>query len=282
MLALLLAFSCSYSHSSEFIYGSTGNAASTGLGWVMSGVLPQQAGLTVSGVIYRYTALKNAADDMLVHVQNENAAGNGYIFRETDDWSGLPGNTISKLVSVDNIPIGFWGDGSIQVDGTGQVSDPSVVYTYKFDPCFNPQSNPSCPGYQVPLPNQEELSLDSYYALDDEAVLKATEETDPDLYDRDMKKRTALEKANDSRLQKGLAASNNALNISSDVAQAFMMSAMANEQRFGPYYEQKIAGGVYVEAVTLPVSDLPDSNKGLRNNLAQQLLYEKMVDLQYK
>jgi hypothetical protein len=218
----------------------------------------------------------------LVHVQNENAAGNGYIFRETDDWSGLPGNTISKLVSVDNIPIGFWGDGSIQVDGTGQVSDPSVVYTYKFDPCFNPQSNPSCPGYQVPLPNQEELSPDSYYALDDEAVLKATEETDPDLYDRDMKKRTALEKANDSRLQKGLAASNNALNISSDVAQAFMMSAMANEQRFGPYYEQKIAGGVYVEAVTLPVSDLPDSNKGLRNNLAQQLLYEKMVDLQYK
>ena len=55
----------------------------------MQNILPQQAGLTVGNVIYKYTAVKNEQDDMLVHVQNEDALGDGYIFRETDDWSGL-------------------------------------------------------------------------------------------------------------------------------------------------------------------------------------------------
>ena len=33
---------------------------------------------------------------MKVHVGNHNANGDGYTFRETDDWSGVPGNTIVK------------------------------------------------------------------------------------------------------------------------------------------------------------------------------------------
>jgi len=64
----------------------------------MSNVLPQQAGLQVTGVVYQYTAVKDPEDDMIVHVQNQNAQDSGYIFRETDDWSGLPGNTINKLI----------------------------------------------------------------------------------------------------------------------------------------------------------------------------------------
>ena len=112
VLAVLLACSASYS-SSDDVYGSTSNAAAFGLNWVMTNVLPQQAGLTVGNVVYRYTAVKDIDADMLVHVQNENALGDGYIFRETDDWSGLEGNTIYKAIPVGRIGIEYWGDGSI-------------------------------------------------------------------------------------------------------------------------------------------------------------------------
>ena len=97
---VLLAYS-SYS-CSEIVYGQGRTEA---YNWVMQNILPQQAGLTVGNVIYRYTAVKNAEDDMLVHVQNEDALGNGYIFRETDDWSGLEGNKIYKVVPTGGIPL---------------------------------------------------------------------------------------------------------------------------------------------------------------------------------
>ena len=282
VLALSLAFLPSYSLSSEIVYGTTSNAAANALQWSMSNVLPQQAGLQVSNVIYQYTAVKDSSADMLVHVQNENAQGEGYIFRETDDWSGLEGNTINKIVAVNDIPIGAWGDGSIAVEGDGQVVNPNVVYTYKYDPCFNPQSDPSCAGYRPPIPEQEAVDYDVYDALDDQAVLEATEETDPELYDRDNKRRVELKREADSRLEKGLAASENALNIASEIAQDFMLDALANEQRFDPYYQQSIQGGVYRDAITLPTKDIPDNKRGLRNSLAQQLLHTQMVEQQYK
>lgn len=278
-LALLLAFSASYS-SSETIYGATPNAASTGLNWVMGNVLPQQAGLQVTGVVYQYTAIKDPDDDMVVHVQNENAQDTGYIFRETDDWSGLPGNTINKLIPVGDIPIQLWGKGSIDVEGNGEVTDPNVVYTYKYDPCFDPQSDPSCPGYLPPIPEPE--PVDVYDALNDQAVLEATQETDPELFDRDNKNRREVERADDDRLEQGLAASENALSIASETSQDFMVAAMANELRFDPYYAAKLKGGVYRDTVTLPTKDIPDNPRGLRNGLAQQLLHQQMIESQYK
>jgi len=246
----------------------------------MSNVLPQQAGLQVGNVIYQYTAVKDPDADMLVHVQNQNAQGDGYVFRETDDWSGLPGNTINKIIPVSDLPIQLWGDGSIEVEGDGSVSNPTVAYTYKYDPCFDPQSDPSCPGYLPPIPEPE--TVDVYDALNDQAVLEATQETAPELFDRDGKNRREVKREADDRLEQGLAASENALNIASGAAQDFMVAAMANEQRFDPYYEAKINGGVYVDAVTLPTKDIPDNPRGLRNGLAQQLLHEKMVQSQYK
>jgi len=282
-LLLSLAFlSLSSLCNGETIYGVTGNAASNALNWSMANVLPQQAGLQVSGVVYQYTAIKDPEDDMVVHVQNVNAQETGYIFRESDDWSGLPGNSINKLIAVADVPIQLWGDGSIEVEGKGEVTDPTVVYTFKYDPCFNPQSSPSCPGYQPPVPEPEPVDYEVYNALDDEAVQDATKETDPDLYDRDNKRRNQMKEKADPRLERGLAASENALSIASDQAQAFMIEAMANQQRFNPYYAQTIPGGVYRDAPSLPSGDIPDNKQGLRNNLAQQLLHERMVNSQYK
>ena len=93
----------------------------------MTNILPAVTGLTVDGVIYQYTVVKNQIDPLVISIQNKNALQNGYIFRNQDDWSGLRGNTISKVVPVDNIPINYWGPGEIKLDGFGEVKNPSVV-----------------------------------------------------------------------------------------------------------------------------------------------------------
>lgn len=279
----MLLFSCySYSDGTDIVYGSTNNAASDGLSWYMTNVLPQQTGLQVNGVIYRYTAVKNANDDMLVHVQNENALGEGYIFRETDDWSGIPGNTINKVVPVNGIDISYWGPGSIEVEGFGSVKNPSVVYTYQYDPCFDPQSRPDCPGYKDPFV----MSLDDVDVVDpldndliqDELDRKAALD-DEDQEDRDRKKMKSKKKI-DERLEKVLGIVNTS--ILAATAQAKHAELLALAMLPTSYTSTTMDGGSYEESVTLLDKKIEDNKKGLRNNLAQQLLHQQMVDLQYE
>jgi len=263
-------------------YGSTNNAASSGLMWTMANILPQQAGLQVNGVFYQYTTVKNTEDDMLVHVQNENARGDGYIFRETDDWSGLPGNTIKKQVPVDLIDISYWGDGSIEVDGFGSVKDPTVVYTYQFDPCFDPQSRPDCPGYKDPfVMSLDEVKvtdpLDEDYVqneLDRKAVMD-----DEDQEDRDRRKVKSKKKL-DKRLEKVLGIVNTT--VLAGMAQAKHSELMAMSYLPTSYIESSLDGGTYEDAVVLDGGDLSDSKVGLRSTLMQQLKHKEMVDLQYE
>ncbi len=47
------------------------------------------------------------------------------------------------------------------------------------------------------------------------------------------------------------------------------------------YYNTKINGGVYADVNSIADKQLPDNKKALRNNLAQQLLHEQMIDMQY-
>ena len=258
----------SSSYSEPFTYGTTNNAAGAGLTWDMSKVLPDAPGLSVNSVIYRYTAVKEVSDYMLVHVQNEKADGNGLIFRETDDWSGRPGATINKLVSVNNIPISEWGKGSVQVQGQGSVVDASVVYTYKIDQCFDPQTDPSCPGYVAPLPVIPTVEI--YSATDDEAVKGAMKETDTEQYKKEAKQKQDEERA--------LKESKDAESI----AQDSLLQAMNNATNFTAYYSLAIAGGVYKESVQLVDKKIPENRMGLRNGLAQQLLHKKLVEMQYK
>ena len=282
MFLVSLAFLPHYSYSNPIIYGSSGNAAQNGLNWAMAQVLPNASGLSVNGVIYQYTVIKNTEDDMIVYVQNENAQGNGYIFRESDDWSGLPSETINKLVSVNNIPIGFWGDGSIVIEGEGSVENPNVVYTYKIDPCYDPQADPSCPNYIPPMNPPEPEIIDIYDALNDQAVVQATEETDPELYDRDNKRQRTIEESAESGLQDALAATENALTLAMTQTQEAIIQSMSRVELLNPYYRAQIAGGVYRDRLQLPQTDIPDNKAGLRNNLAQQVLHEKMVKSQYQ
>ena len=271
-MALSLAVWASSCYS-EYTYGLTSNAAGAGLSWDMTSVLPKEAGLSVSGVIYQYTPVKNTADPMLVHVQNLNARGEGYIFRSTDDWTGRPGGyTINKLVPVDNIPISYWGKGSIAVEGAGSVTNANVVYTYRIDPCFDPQSSPSCPGYKPVIP---EAPTVSYSALDDEAVKLATakrrEETE---YKAEIRRQAAKEEARRNE--------ESAMAMANGVTQTQLLQAINAATNLTSYYSLAINGGVYRDTLTLVDSKLSENRQGLRNGLAQQLLHNRMVDQQYE
>jgi hypothetical protein len=276
---LLVCSSYSYS---DTVYGSTSNAATNGYNWVMTNILPQQAGLTVGNVVYRYTTIKNTSDDMVVHVQNENALGEGYIFRSSDDWSGLPGNTINKVVPVNNIDISYWGNGSIQVDGFGTVEDASVIYTYQYDPCFDPQTDPACPGYIAPV----DYSLEALVYEEDQRYIQ-------DELDR---KKTLLDEEEQEELDRRktiLAKKRRETDERLEVLLGFVNTdALSQEQliRHGQLtatnglsssYYTAIPGGTYQETIALIDSKLPDAKKGLRVNLATQILHQKMVDLQY-
>ena len=277
-------FCSSYSYS-ETIYGTTGNAATdAGYNWVMKNVLPQQAGLEVTGVIYRYTAVKDPASDMVVYVQNEDAQNPGqYIFREKDDWSGLQGKTIFKVVPQPNVLIDRWGDGSIEVEGEGTVEDASVTYNYQFDPCFDPQSSPACPGYVPEIPDIPEPDLTDLYNQEqqfiDEELERETEVIDEDQKERDRRKvlRSRREKEG---LEVALGAVNSALMTAEAELKLAQLIALG-ENLFNPYAGVVMQGGEYEETTKLKDSKLPDSKKGRRSEFAQQLLHEEMVNSQY-
>jgi hypothetical protein len=282
----LLAYSC-YSLSEEFdtspVYGTTNNAAQFGLNWVMTRVLPQQAGLQVSNVVYRYETEKVAEDPMLVHVQNENARGPGYIFRSTDDWTGIPGNTINKSVAVPYVEISYWGAGSIEVEGFGTVKNAEVFYTYQFDPCFDPQSNPQCPGYQDPFvielnevevydPLDDDLVQDE---LDRKANLKAQEDEEKEKARQ--KAKDALEEV-DERLEQLLGMIID--NAMSDEQQLIHNQLIALRE-LPVAYQTQLFGGTLSGGVLPPDGKLPKNTRGLRQSFASELRHAEMVRLQY-
>jgi len=236
-------------------------------------VLPPQAGLQVNSVFYRYTTEKAVEDALLVHVQNEDTDGPGYIFRSTDDWTGVPGNTITRFIPV-SLAGSRFGQGSIQTEGFGTVSNPTVIYNYSYDPCFDPQSDPSCPGY---LPPFEPLEMEMYDSdefiqaeLDRKATLDRTDEEERD--------RRRMQGMKQERLEKTLSAVNTAMltaNAAAMEAQLVAMSVIPSS------YQTTIVGGRYDDSVELPSKKLPDNASGRRVGLAQQLLHERMVDSQY-
>lgn len=256
----------SYSYSESYSYGSTNNAAAYGPNWDMFGVLPYNLGVEINGMFYRYSVEKQTEDDMRVTISNDG------VFNHTDDWSGLPSNTITKSLSFDNIPAFSWGDGSITVDGDGEVRDATVVYTYRIDECFDPQVSPSCEGYihQIDAPELYDYN---------EAIDIASQETDLSLI-KDDEEETEEEAERKSRLELGLASGDNALTLAS--MQNGMIDAMNSLTNLNMYYNAQINGGQYEDVPMLVDADLPENKRALRNNLAQQALHAKMVQEQYE
>jgi hypothetical protein len=253
----------------------------------MNNVLPQQPGLVVNGIIYRYSVEKNPLDPFKVHVQNENVDGTGYVFRETDDWSGLPGATINKLRGLDNIPREAFGDGSIQTEGFGTVEDPNVVYTYKIDGCFIPLSDPSCPGY-----------LDALYKwLKDNGFLDRELQPGDPYYDEwvqaSLNRRVDVEdEENETRLEeeeqeededrgiRALVGQADLERLTNGINQDSIIAQIAELPNFDSYYRVDIQGGVYDETIVLQDSVLPDNGRAMRS-LASDQIHRDMVRSQY-
>ena len=269
----------SYSYSEPYTYGATSNAASNALSWAMDSILPSIGGVDINGLLYRYTTVKDPDADMKVHVGNHNASGDGYTFRETDDWSGVPGNTIVKSFPLSNIPASQWGTGFVEVEGEGTVKDAVVIYNYRLDKCYDPQSDPTCAGYVKPMPVLPEVIV--YDALEDDAVLD-TLEADEFKYDEDGELiLDEDEEEEETRIEMGLTASANALTLFKRQNQSDIILAINKQTNINMYYNAKINGGTLNDAAGLKDGTIPDNKKALRNNLAQQVLHEKMVDMQY-
>lgn len=287
LAAALLAASSSYCYS-EVVNGTTNNAAQNGLTWSMTPILPPQTGLTVGGVFYRYTIEKDPTSDSQVHIQNQDAINGGLLFRNTDDWSGLPGNTIVSRFPLPDIPLQYFGDGSIEVEGDGTIHDPTIIYSYTYDTCANPLSDPSCPGYEDSmyqylldngLLNNEVLISNP---LDDEFVQAALNQEVEREDESDEAEKEDEEQEEEIDLQEALAAADNAIAIAEGAADLASLSATANMNQFNTYLQVNIPGGVYNDRLQFEPKDIPDNRQALRVGLAQQLLHEQMVDSQYQ
>ena len=291
LLGVLVGFYPYYCYSDNIApyYGTTGNAAQGGHGWSMKDILPAPPGLDINGVFYRYTANKNPEDDMKVHVQNKNANGTGYVFRDTEDWSGAPGGIeVRKVIGIAGIPREAWGDGSIEVEGTGTIEEPTVIYSYKVDPCYDPQFNPNCPGYKTPVPVIPEVKVELYDATQDEYVNLSSEEkvsieeNEERLSEKEEEEKEAAEEAKRKyRLQKLMSATDAAALFAENQRIEQMNRAM-DVAVSNQYLTATIPGGQYKETTRLVDAKLPENKAGLRNGLAQQILHEKMVSQQYK
>ena len=275
---MALCFSYSYS---ETTYNQSSNAAINSQQWIMTNVLPQNTGLSVHGVIYTYNVSKKLEDQFTVTIQNKNALGSGFVFRSTDDWSGLPGNTIAKSVPVNNIPFKAWGDGEIATTGFGTVRNPVVIYNYKIDTCAaTPVTDQKCPNYIPPR-----IDTPSFVDSATEEFIKDAMANKTKLETEEEQKLKELKQVDEEKKRKSQQTASkivqNALLTVDVIAQANALFAMNNIKGFESY-SVSMPGGMYKDIVKLQDAKLPDNIRALRGNMAQQQLHNKMVDQQYK
>ena len=261
---------CSSYSSPVYTYGYTGNAAADAYKWQMSVVMDQVAATDINGVVYQYTAVKEVQDDMVVSISNKDNLYGGYIFRESDDWSGRPGGTINRFIVLDNIPADRFGEGSIEIDGIGSVVDASVVYTYRIDTTYDT-------GNDLVIPDVQDVEI--YDALSDQNLTNDTYEV---TYSDDEEVIDEEDEEDKDRLEKGLAAAGNSLTIANAVTQAAMLDAINRATNVDAYYAANIQGGTYRDVNQLIDSKLPENKRGLRNGFAQQVLHDRMVEMQYR
>jgi len=279
LLIAVLVLWVGYSYSSYY-FGSSNNAVNNAYSWSMDNILPDYYNLAVNGVYYTYTPIKNREDAMKVYVQNENPNG-GYIFKETDDWSGKSGGIpIRKVIGLEYIPRELWGDGSIEIEGTGSIKDAQVVYSYRYeDGCATPLDNPTCPGYSDAVLDlvPDTTITEIYDALEDENINR--EETEVDNKKEEQEQEDVKE---DDRLERALAINEETLELGNSIAQNQMLDSMNNAIQMNNYYIKTIDGGVYKETVTLKDSNLPDNKYSAILNLSEDIKHNKMVNLQYE
>lgn len=284
----LLVASSSYCYS-ETTYAVTGNAAVNGYTWGMDGVLPDASQpwitIQVQGLAYRYTINKDPTTTGIVHVRNEDPVNGGYVFEESDNWSGTPGGTAQRYFRFPYIDSTRWGDGSISVEGDGQLSDVVVTYNYKMDVdetlmlcAVTPLSDPSCPGFRealaeflknMPKPDEN----DPFYNEWVQANLSMNDEAE-----EEEEQQVEEPEEDESNFEKQMGGENTVDQLAGN--QAALLAQLAQLPKIEPYYNVTIPGGVYEDTLKLEDTNIPDNRRALRN-LASDNTHKEMVRSQY-
>lgn len=278
VLLLLPLSSFSYS------FGYTPNVAINGLQWSMTPAYLGAdgiGGMDVSGVTYKYTPIKNKEDDYIVTLENDKVGG-GYVFQDVQNWSQREGGIeVRRTIALPYTPLAVFGAGRLKEEGTGSIENADVRYIYRFDPCFDPQSDPNCPGYKKPKPPPLP-EIPDYDALQDDSVQLAQEETDKELLDKDEEAKDEDDEEEDNeQMESLLAASENALTIANEISQSVLLQAINQATNINSYYAVQIPGKIYRETVVLQDKDIVDNRRALRS-LGQDKLMNQMVEEQYR
>jgi len=279
---VLLLLSCS-SSVHAYTFGYTPNVAISGLEWTMTPTYLGAngiGGMDVSGVTYKYTPIKNKEDDYVVTLENDKVGG-GYVFQDVQDWSQREGGIeVRRTIALPYTPIALFGDGRLKQEGTGSIEGADVKYIYRFDHCFDPQSDPSCPGYKKPPPPKLP-DIPDYDALQDESVAIAQKETDRKLSKEDQAEKEEDEEEDEESLEFMLADVENAIAMANEIAQSVILQQLNNVTNLTNYYVSTIPDNYYPDAVALQGGTIVDNRRALRS-LSQDARMNEMIEEQYK
>ena len=279
---VLLLLSCS-SSVHAYTFGYTPNVAISGLEWTMTPTYLGAngiGGMDVSGVTYKYTPIKNKNDDYVVTLENDKVGG-GYVFQDVQDWSQREGGIeVRRTIALPYTPIAIFGDGRLKQEGTGSIEGANVRYIYRFDPCFDPQSDPNCPGYKKPPPPPLP-EIPDYDALQDESVAIAQKETDRKLSKEDQAEKEEDEEEDEESLEFMLADVENAIAMANEIAQSVILQQLNNVTNLTNYYVYTIPDNYYPDTVALQGGTIVDNRKALRS-LSQDARMNEMIEEQYK
>jgi len=280
VLLLLLSYSFSVH---AYSFGYTPNVAINGLEWTMTPTYLGAngiGGMDISGVTYKYTPIKNKEDDYIVTLENDKVGG-GYVFQDVQDWSQREGGTeVRRTIALPYTPLAVFGAGRLKEEGTGSIENADVRYIYRFDPCFDPQSDPNCPGYKKPKPPPLP-EIPDYDALQDESVAIAQAETDRKLLDDEQAEKADEEEEEEESLEFMLADVENALTIANEIAQSVILQQLNNVTNLTNYYVSTIPDNYYPDAVALQGGTIVDNRRALRS-LSQDARMNEMIEEQYK
>ena len=275
-----------YSSASEVINGSTDNASASAYTWVMKNILSAQTGLTIEGVYHKYTITKDANADAIVSITNENIDGTGYIYEYTDNWDQLPSNTKFKYDPIASSLGALWGKGEIKVIGNGTLSDVNIRYQYRFDTCFIPLSDPTCPDFRNALYqylidndllNNEPNVDDPYYNEWVKFQLEQTAEEEDKL---EVAEEEPEEEEEKLTMQDLFSVEGLTKKLLDPLEQVKMLQEMASLEKLEGYYTVEIQGGEYKDTVKLVDGSIKDNFSVLRN-LSQSKVHEEMINMQY-
>ena len=279
VLLLLLSYSFSVH---AYSFGYTPNVAISGLEWTMTPTYLGAdgiGGMDVSGVTYKYTPIKNKEDDYVVTLENDKVGGS-YVFQDVQDWSQREGGIeVRRTIALPYTPLAIFGDGRLKQEGTGSIAGADVRYIYRFDPCFDPQSDPNCPGYKKPKPPPLP-DIPDYDALQDESVSLAQKETDKELLEDEQADKDDEEEDEES-LESKLADTTNALTIANEISQSAILKELNNVTNLTNYYVYTIPDNYYPDTVALQGGTIVDNRRALRS-LSQDARMNEMIEEQYK